>query len=189
MADKGTETIKKRQRLLLHICCAVCTLHPLALLLKEYDVTLFYYNPNIHPETEYRKRLEYIVQISRSFAIPIIKGDYNTSDWFEITDVFKDEPEGGKRCGVCFEMRLEETAKTALLKKFDIFSTTLTISPHKNSKLINKIGEEVSKKYNILFYDADFKKKDGFKKTIGLSNDHNIYRQDYCGCIYSKKPQ
>jgi len=178
-----------KKKLLLHVCCANCVLHPINILIEKFDVTMFYYNPNIHPEKEYLKRLADVEKVSELKKIPLIKEDYKSDleKWFEITENLKEEPEGGKRCIECFRIRLEKTASYAVKKGFDIFATTLSISPHKNHNIINELGSKICKETDISFFCADFKKQDGFKKTMQLSKELNIYRQNYCGCIYSIK--
>ncbi|MCL4377856.1 MAG: epoxyqueuosine reductase QueH [Actinobacteria bacterium] len=175
----------KKQKMLLHVCCANCSIYPLQILGKDFDVFMYYYNPNIQPEDEYMKRLEYVKKISEIYNVPLITGEYEVKKWLESTETLKSEPEGGKRCQVCFEIRLAETAKKASEMKFDIFGTTLTISPHKNQEVINKIGKDLASKIELNFYRADFKKNDGFKNTMAMSKKLDIYRQNYCGCIYS----
>jgi epoxyqueuosine reductase len=151
---------------------------------------LYFYNPNIHPDSEYIKRLKYVKLVSETYNAPLIVGRYEKKMWIERTMTLNSEPEGGSRCELCFKIRLEKTAETAKKLGFDLFGTTLTISPHKNQTVINYTGTAISKKENIEFYVADFKKKDGFKKTMQLSHEHKIYRQSYCGCIYSlPKPE
>jgi len=179
------QTFKKK--LLLHVCCANCVLHPINILKEKFDITMFYYNPNIHPEQEYLKRLADVEKVSGFKKIPLITGDYKNDleKWFKITENLKEEPEGGRRCIECFKIRLEKTASYAVKNGFDIFTTTLSISPHKNQKVINELGSEICKKTGIPFFCTDFKKQDGFKKTMKLSKELNIYRQNYCGCIYS----
>ncbi|MBM3707194.1 MAG: epoxyqueuosine reductase QueH [Actinobacteria bacterium] len=178
-----------KKKLLLHVCCANCVLHPINILIEKFDITMFYCNPNIHPEEEYLKRLADVEKVSHIKKIPLIKGDYKNEleKWFEITENLKEEPEGGRRCVECFRIRLEKTASYAVKNGFDIFTTTLSISPHKNQNIINELGRKISKETGISFFCADFKKLDGFKKTIQLSKELDMYRQNYCGCIYSKK--
>ncbi|MBM3713882.1 MAG: epoxyqueuosine reductase QueH [Actinobacteria bacterium] len=178
-----------KKKLLLHVCCANCVLHPINILIEKFDITMFYYNPNIHPGEEYLKRFADVEKVSELKKIPLITGDYKNDleKWFEITENLKDEPEGGRRCVECFRIRLEKTASYAVKNGFDIFTTTLSISPHKNQNIINELGIKICKETGISFFCADFKKQDGFKKTIQLSKELNIYRQNYCGCIYSIK--
>ena len=159
--------------------------YPYHLLSEEYEVTLFYYNPNIYPESEYCKRLEDIKNFSESSGAVLITGDYNCQDWDNYIAGLEDEIEGQKRCEKCFIFRLQETAYVAKLKKFDYFASTMSISPHKNYELINKIGKNMEKSYGIFYLESNFKKKDGFKKSNEISKKFNFYRQNYCGCKYS----
>jgi predicted adenine nucleotide alpha hydrolase (AANH) superfamily ATPase len=176
-----------KPKILLHVCCGTCALYPYFLLKQDFDVSFFYYNPNIYPRKEYIKRLEGIKIISRKYSVPLEIGKYEVKKWFKLTVDFKDEPEGGERCSLCFRIRLDRTAYTAKKLGFDLFGTTLTISPHKNHRIINSIGLELASIKGVGFYQTNLKKNDGFKKTIELSKKLNLYRQDYCGCIYSKK--
>jgi len=176
-----------KPKVLLHVCCGTCALYPYFLLKKDFDVTLFYYNPNLYPEKEYVKRLEGIKTISKKYSIPLVTGKYEIKKWLRLTTDFKDEPEGGRRCTQCFSIRLDRTACTAKKLGFDLFGTTLTISPHKDHNIINSIGLELASAKGINFYQTNLKKKNGFKKTIELSKKLNLYRQNYCGCVYSKK--
>ena len=180
-----SEQLNSKPLFLLHVCCGTCSLYPYFLLKKDFSITFFYYNPNIYPEEEYLKRLDDVRTISKIYSIPLIIGRYEVKEWLNLTSDFKNEPEGGKRCDICFNMRLEKTATIAKKRGFDIFGTALTISPHKNQKIINSLGAKIAASRKIDFYQADFKKKDGFKKTMELSKKLNLYRQDYCGCIYS----
>ena len=170
-----------KPKILLHVCCAPCSTQSIEELKKDYDVTLFFYNPNIHPKEEYEKRLNEAKKISKILGLPLIEGEYDKDAWLEAVKGFENEPENGKRCAICYEFRLKKSSEKA--KDFDFFTTTLTISPHKNSEVINEIGSKINHK----FLKKNFKKKDGFRKSIELSKKHNLYRQDYCGCIYSLK--
>ena len=181
----NNKSIAAKKKMLFHVCCANCMLYPVSILSADYDITLFFYNPNIGPEQEYKKRLESVKRASASLGIDLIAPDYKPDTFIELAAPLKDEPEGGKRCSICFELRLSETAKYAAANNFDIFGTTLTVSPHKNQEKINSTGRQLSIKYQIDFYAADFKKQDGFKKTMQLSSKMGVYRQNYCGCIYS----
>ncbi len=173
--------------MLLHVCCATCAAYPVGLLGEVFDITMFFYNPNIHPGGEYRRRLKDVERLSKISNIPLITGTYEPERWFMLTEGLEDEPEGGKRCAICFHLRLEETARLAAKKGMDIFAATLSISPHKNAGTINEAGLSISRKYGIDYYLSDLKKKNGFKKTNELSRSYGFYRQDYCGCIYSMK--
>jgi predicted adenine nucleotide alpha hydrolase (AANH) superfamily ATPase len=171
--------------MLLHSCCATCASYPVSLLGDSFNITLFYYNPNIYPEEEYCRRLEDIKKLANSTGIPLMTGEYDRAEWLSITKHLSGEPEGGKRCPLCFDLRLKKTALAANEEDFDIFGTTLTISPHKDSSAINDTGKHLAIETGIDFYISDLKKKDGFKKTVDLSRKHSFYRQNYCGCEYS----
>jgi len=173
------------KRVLLHICCGVCSSGVIERLKEEgFEVTGFFYNPNIHPEEEYNRRLEVAQQVSRILDFELIEGEYDKDNWFKLTENLKDEPEGGKRCEVCFRIRLEKSAKKANELNIPYFTTTLSISPHKNVSIINKVGKELS---NENFLERDFKKRDGTKLAIEFSKKYNLYRQNYCGCVYSRR--
>lgn len=179
----------KSKRLLLHACCATCLLYPYGLLNSEYEVSVFFYNPNIHPYSEYKKRARDIFRVCDLLGIEIIKGEYEDTEWFDMTKGLEEEPEGGKRCRVCFEMRLKKTAITAKEKGFSFFTTTLSVSPYKKSDLVAEIGTSVAKGSKTFYLASDFKKKDGYKKTLELSKKLDVYHQRYCGCIYSIRGQ
>lgn len=170
------------QKVLLHICCGICSSSVIERLRKEeFEVTGYFYNPNICPLKEYQKRLQIAKEISKILGFELLEGDYENKNWDNLTAGLENEAEGGKRCEACFKMRLEKTYQKAQDLKISFFTTTLTVSPHKNASLINKIGKEISKD----FLTRDFKKKDGFKKTIEFAKKFNFYRQHYCGCLYS----
>ncbi len=171
--------------LLLHVCCANCATIPIELLQEQFKVKLLWYNPNIYPKREYKKRLKQVKKLKKIYKLKLIKAPYQSKNWFSLTKGLKKEPEGGKRCDVCVKVRLQKAVEIGNKKGFDYFATTLTIGPQKKAEKVNKIGETLAKKYDIKFYSADFKKKDGFKKSIDLSKKYNFYRQKYCGCIYS----
>ena len=177
----------QKKKLLLHTCCAPCSTHVLETLKNEYDITIYYYNPNIYPKEEYQKRLANAQKIANSLNINLIEGNYSTGIWHEKAKGFESEPEGGKRCAICYSMRLENSALFAKHHGFDLIATTLTISPHKDSKLINKIGKLMAAKHSIDFLEKDFKKDNGFRKSIELSKQHDLYRQKYCGCEFSRR--
>ncbi len=179
------EKRSKKPKLLLHACCAPCATSVIERLKEKYDVELFFYNPNIHPKREYAIRLDEIKRLCNYHKINLAIGDYDVDRWFRMTKVFKSEPEGGKRCTVCYAMRMFETAKLAKEKGFDYFTTTLSVSPLKDYRRIKRIGEQLSLKFGVKFEDTDFKKKDGFKRSVELSKEFGFYRQDYCGCVYS----
>lgn len=177
----------QKPKMLLHICCAPCSTAVIERLRGEFVITGYFYDPNIHPEEEYIRRLEETKGLYNKLSIPLIEAPYEAEKWFNLTDNLKHEPEGGKRCEICYDMRLEKAAGFAKENSFDIFATVLSISPHKKAAVINNIGKKLSEKYNIQFYEADFKKKDGFKRSLELSKEYSLYRQDYCGCVYSKR--
>ena len=205
--------------LFLHSCCAPCSSYVLKYLRQFFKITVFYYNPNISEQEEYRKRVEeqkkligiYNAQLvadapgpqatgdvqvdtqipadapMKAYPIDIIEGDYEPERFFDVARDYKDCPEGGERCFLCYELRLRKTAEKALAGGFDYFGTTLTISPLKNAAKLNEIGEELEKELGVKWLPSDFKKKEGYKQSIELSAEYGLYRQDYCGCVYSKR--
>lgn len=175
----------KRPRMLVHVCCSVCACHVIELLSREFEPVIFYYNPNIHPHEEYLKRKKDIELFAEKNGIEFIEGPYDEKRWFYITEGLDKLPEGGARCDICFNIRLNQTARYAALNGIEWFTTTLTVSPHKNSRVINRIGKHLAEDYGLMFYKADFKKQNGFKKTIELAKERGFYRQDYCGCRFS----
>ena len=189
--EKQIKEIDEGEKLLLHACCAPCSSAVLERIGNFFEISILYYNPNITEKEEYEKRIveikKLISMIHPKYKVSLIEGDYNPEKFFEMAKGLEKEPERGKRCYKCYEMRLEETAKIAEKLGFNHFATTLTLSPHKNSNWINEIGEELTKKYNTNYLYSDFKKKNGYKRSIELSKEYNLYRQDYCGCIYSKR--
>ena len=193
-------------RLLLHSCCAPCSSHCMEYLREYFDLTVYYYNPNITSDTEYLYRLaeekrliaEYNRQVEeqdfagmhsgpRARKISILEAPYDPENWFAAVRGLEKCREGGERCGVCFEMHLRMAARAAAEGKFDYFTTTLTISPMKNAQLLNEIGISLSEKYNTAWLPSDFKKREGYKRSIVLSKEYGLYRQDYCGCVFSKR--
>ncbi|MFH1784223.1 MAG: epoxyqueuosine reductase QueH [bacterium] len=172
-----------KQNVLLHICCGICAAHSVIRLRKEdFRVTGFFYNPNIHPRQEYIRRLEVAHQVSRELDFELIEGKYEDTKWDMLTLGLHNEKEGAKRCGVCFRLRLSKTREKAEEMQIPFFTTTLTISPHKDSSVINRIGKAIGRQ---AYLEYDFKKKDGFKKTMEFSRTHNLYTQHYCGCVHS----
>ena len=180
-----------KPKLLLHSCCAPCSSYVIEYLTKYFDITIFYYNPNISPYDEYLKRkneqIKLIEKINNINKLDITYCDYDNDVYEERIKGLEKEAERGKRCTVCFNLRLDKTARTAKEMKYDYFATTLTVSPYKNAKLINEIGLDLGNKYNINYLVSDFKKKNGYKRSIELSKKYNLYRQDFCGCKYSKR--
>ncbi len=177
--------------LLLHACCAPCSSYVLEYLSQYFRITVFYYNPNISPASEYETRVNELERLINEMPfrnpVALIKGEYAEKLFREAVKGLENEPEGGKRCEVCFRLRLEEAAKLAKAGNFDYYTTTLSISPHKNAVLLNSIGEELSGQYGIPWLPSDFKKKGGFLRSTELSEKYGLYRQDYCGCIFSKR--
>ena len=176
---------------LLHVCCAPCSSYCLEYLSDYFEITVFFYNPNISLSQEYDYRLSeekrYISLRDFKNSVNIIEGEYEPKDFFDAAKGLENEPEGGKRCAECFKLRLEATAKKAKELGFDYFTTTLTISPLKNAALLNEIGFEMAEKYGVNWLPSDFKKREGYKRSIELSREYDLYRQNYCGCIYSKQ--
>ncbi len=177
----------KSEKLLFHICCAPDATVVAERLAPDYDITGYFYNPNIHPESEYRMRVDEMEELSLKIGLKLIVGPYDADNWYKLVRGLEDEPEGGARCEICFRMRMESTAKVARERGFDLFTTVLTVSPHKNAELINAIGTEAAEKYGVRFLPSNFKKKDGFKRSIELSKVYSLYRQNYCGCVYSMR--
>lgn len=174
-----------KPRLLLHICCIGCGVHVSQELRRQYDVTLYFYNPNIFPIEEFNKRLEEIKKVAKQFKFLIIVEPYAHDAWLRTVKGHEGDPEKGERCKLCYRNRLEQTARTAKKNKFDAFASTLTVSPHKNAAWISELGQELAREYGVNFFDQDFKKNDGFKKAAALSKELCLYRQDYCGCEFS----
>lgn len=181
-------SLNYQPKLLLHACCAPCSSYVLEALYDNFDITVLFYNPNIYPEEEYIKRkkeLIKLINLINKSNVTYMDIDYMSEDYEEISKGFELIPEGGFRCNKCICLRLQKTALLASLHRYEYFGTTLTVSPHKNAKMINEIGEQLSKEYNIKFLYSDFKKEEGFKKSIINSKKYDLYRQDYCGCKYS----
>jgi len=180
------------KKLLLHVCCAPCLTTVWEQLKDEYDITLFWFNPNIFPEYEYEKRFTEFLRYAGIIKAKVINGDdflANAVNFNKITEHYKYEPEGGKRCKLCIKYRLQATALKAEEEGFDFFATTLSVSSHKDSNMISEIGKEIEKKVDSSFLDRDFKKNDGYKRSIEICKEFNIYRQKYCGCRYSINPK
>lgn len=178
--------LQHKPKLLLHSCCAPCSSAVLEQVVKHFDVTLFYYNPNITDEEEYHKRFEELqrfVREAHNASIPVIDGGYEPEAFFKIAKGLEEVPEGGKRCTLCYHQRLAATAKLAKSKGFDYFSTTLSISPYKDAQRLNRIGGALAKQHNVNYLYSDF--SNCFERSIELSKKYNLYLQDYCGCIYS----
>lgn len=184
---------KEVPSLLLHCCCAPCSSAVLERLANDFKITVFYYNPNITLEEEYQKRKKelrrLIQEIPTQYPIEWLESAYRPQEFLAKTNHLKEEKEGGARCYICYQMRLEETARQAKDHHFDYFTTTLSISPHKNANWLNEIGEKLGNDYQVGYLYADFKKKEGYKRSIILSKEYRLYRQNYCGCNYSKNRQ
>jgi len=178
-------TKNKKQKIILHVCCAPCATAVREILDNGYEIEFFFSNSNIYPREEYDKRLAEVQKLADKFKINLIIGDYDHDDWKKAIIGKENLPENSARCEICFKKRLEETAKLAKNKKENLFTTTLTISPHKNYNLINKIGLDIAKIFNVNFLDKDFKKNNGYQRSLELSKEFNLYRQNYCGCEYS----
>lgn len=206
--DKILEGMAKRQetgkRLFLHSCCAPCSSYVLEYLRTYFRITVFYYNPNISFEAEYQKRVAEQKRLidaynasacnaiannaqETGYAIDIVEGDYEPQRFYDMAKGLEDCPEGGERCFLCYELRLRRTAELAKMGGYDYFCTTLSISPLKNAKKLNEIGERLAEEYQVQWLVSDFKKKNGYKRSIELSAEHQLYRQDYCGCVFSKE--
>lgn len=180
----------RRPTLLLHACCAPCSSYVLEYLSRYFRITLFYYNPNISPESEYRYRVSEVKRLVAEMLpdsdVTVVEGRYDPERFIQAVRGLEGEPEGGKRCRVCFRLRLEEAARQAQNLGCEFFTTTLSISPLKNARALNEIGEELAPIYQTRYLVSDFKKREGYKRSIQLSAEYQLYRQDYCGCIYSK---
>ena len=185
------EKQEKVPTLLLHSCCAPCSSYCIEYLSQFFRITIFYYNPNITEKEEYEKRVKeqkrFIQQFPTKYKVEFLEGTYEPERFFEIAKGYEKVPEGGERCFRCYEMRLRETGKIAKEKGLDYFTTTLSISPLKNAQKLNEIGEMLSKEWDVAYLYSDFKKKEGYKRSITLSAEYDLYRQNFCGCIYSRQ--
>lgn len=179
------------KRLLLHSCCAPCSSYVLEYLSRFFEITLFFYNPNMNTADEFERRAEELLRLTRemSFDYPVksVIVPYEAREFYEAVHGLEHEPEGGLRCEACFRLRLRKAAEYAFLHQFDYFTTTLTISPLKNAALLNGIGEAAGQEYGVPFLPSDFKKKGGFQRSIQLSEQYGLYRQNYCGCVFSER--
>lgn len=178
-------------RLLLHSCCAPCSSYVLEYLSQYFAITVLYYNPNIFPEEEYRKRVEeqkrLIAELPVKHPVSFAEGRYLPEEFFAVAKGLEDVPEGGERCQKCFRLRLEETARLAAEGKYDYYTTTLSISPLKNAQALNEIGQELAAVYEVPYLPSDFKKRGGYQRSIELSREYELYRQNFCGCVYSMR--
>lgn len=192
--DKVIDKLDGRvPRLLLHSCCAPCSSYTLKYLSQFFDITVYYYNPNISPQEEFDKRFNeqkrLIDAMPTQHKVDLVLGEYCYDNFLEIARGLEDAREGGERCFKCYRLRLEKTAQLAKKQGYDYFCTTLSISPLKNSQKLNEIGYEVAKKYGVEWLPSDFKKREGYKQSIELSKEYNLYRQNFCGCVYSKNQE
>ena len=191
VAPVDTAGFSNLPRLLLHCCCAPCASYALEYLSPDYNITILFYNPNIRPPEEFEKRLAAVKTLLEAADYPnrvdLIAVDHDASAFELAAGPYRLEPEGGKRCGVCFGLRLEETAARAASGGYDCFATTLTVSPHKPAAVINEIGGALEEKYAVSYLPSDFKKRDGYKRSIELSKQYGLYRQSYCGCLMGER--
>lgn len=192
--DKTIEQLGKEGKvptLLLHSCCAPCSSYVLEYLSKYFKITVLYYNPNISPKEEYEARVReqkrLIGEMDFTYPVSFLEGNYVPEDFYEMAKGHENDKEGGERCFLCYEMRLREAAEAAKKGDFDYFTTTLSISPLKNAQKLNEIGIRLAKEYGVAYLMSDFKKKNGYKRSVELSAEHHLYRQDYCGCVFSKR--
>ena len=188
--DKVIENLgETKPTLLLHSCCAPCSSYVMEYLSQYFDITIDYYNPNIDSKEEYEKRVHEQQRLVSEMNLPIkvIDAGYVPQTFFDMAKGYEQEPEGGKRCYRCYKLRLDQAAKLAQEGGYDYFTTTLSISPLKNAARINEIGEELAEIYHVTHLPSDFKKKNGYKRSIELSHEYDLYRQNYCGCIYSRR--
>lgn len=191
--DKLIEKLKKEERvprLLLHSCCAPCSSYVLEYLSEYFEITVFYYNPNIFPESEYTKRIfeqqKLIGDMRFKHPVSFVAGEYDRERFYEMAKGLEQVKEGGERCLRCYELRLRESAELARECEYDYFTTTLSISPLKNADKLNEIGMRLAQEYGVAYLQSDFKKKNGYKRSIELSKEYGLYRQDYCGCEFSR---
>lgn len=187
--DEIISSLDGPKTLLLHSCCAPCSSYVIEYLSAYFYITVLYYNPNIEPREEYEKRkneeIRFIGAFKTKYPVKMMDVDYDNDKYCETIKGLENEPEGGARCSKCFLLRMEKTASVAKANNFDYFGTTLTVSPYKNSQVLNNIGASLEQKYNVKYLYSDFKKREGYKRSIELSKEYNLYRQHYCGCKYS----
>lgn len=187
---KQIEQERQRPRLLLHSCCAPCSSYVLEYLSTHFDITIFYYNPNISPYEEFafraKEQQNLIEKMPLHSSISFIMGEYDSASFFNLAKGHETEPEGGARCKACYHLRLRKTAEQAKQGEYDYFTTTLSISPHKDAQALNQIGKELSEEFSVPYLFSDFKKREGYRRSCQLSEIYQLYRQNYCGCPYSK---
>lgn len=175
---------KNKPKLLLHICCAGCGAYISQELARDWQISWYFYNPNIYPVSEYKKREQEVISLASKHKISLIVSDYEHGAWLNKIKGHERDPERGERCVICYEDRLESTARKAKSGHYDYFTTTLTVSPHKDAAVISQLGKRLAERYKVNFLNRDFKKQDGFKKASALSKELGLYRQNYCGCEY-----
>lgn len=195
--QKELEGILRRQdggspkRLLLHSCCAPCSSYVIEYLSSYFHITVFYYNPNLYPDEEYEKRVKeqmrFVQEFPAKYPVSFLAGDFDKERFYEAVKGHEGDKEGGERCALCYRLRLMETAETARRLGMDYFTTTLTISPLKDAAKLNEIGEILAEEYGVSYLVSDFKKKNGFLRSTELSKEYGMYRQDYCGCVFSMR--
>ena len=173
--------------MLVHVCCAPDALYVLNILKTDFDVSGYFYNPNIHPQKEYELRLNEAQKVAKWLDVTLVEDEYDVDRWLDVTKKFTLEPEKGKRCDICYALRLDKTAQKAKELKFDVFSTVMSLSPWKKADVLNRIGSMFSRRYSLSFFEANFKKKDGFRKSVDMSKQFGLYRQNYCGCKFSRR--
>lgn len=188
--DRLLETMDTPRTLVLHSCCAPCSSYVLKYLSEYFKITLLYFNPNISPKEEYEKRVaeqkRLIEEMKFKYPVTMLEGRYEPSEFYEAVKGLENVPEGGERCFICYEMRMREAAEYARRTGADYFTTTLSISPLKKADKINEIGKKLEAEYGVRHLPSDFKKKEGYKQSIELSKEYNLYRQNFCGCVFSK---
>ena len=189
--DETLKNLRGVPKLLLHACCAPCSSYVISYLANYFEITIYFYNPNMDSNLEYEKRLQelkrFISEFNTKYPVHLISEEYDHNEFLTISKGLENEPERGRRCLKCYELRLRKSFMYAKENKFDYITTTLTLSPHKNSKIINEIGKKIEDELEFPYLFSDFKKNDGYKKSILLSQEYNLYRQNYCGCEFSRR--
>jgi predicted adenine nucleotide alpha hydrolase (AANH) superfamily ATPase len=188
MSSKNSSDRGAKPALLVHVCCGPDAIYAVALLQADHAVTGFFYNPNIDPPEEYDRRLGEAEKVERILDFPLLGGEYDRARWEKAVRAFGNEPEKGRRCDICCALRLDRTARRALEAGIPVFTTIMSISPWKKAEAINRIGRRLAAKYGLRFLEADFKKKGGFEKSVELSRRYGLYRQNFCGCAYGRRP-
>ena len=178
-----------KPKILAHICCAPDAIYVIDLLQNEHEVTGYFYNPNIWPEDEYVRRLAETRKVEKILGFELLEEIYDAERWLKATNKFKDEPEKGRRCDICYALRLERAAQKAAALGIPSFTTIMSLSPWKKADVLNRIGRMLGRRHQVRFLEADFKKKGGFEKSVSLRRRHGIYRQNYCGCLYSRRKE